>query len=262
MQPDYQKNSVFSSIWDALKNAFSYVDKGNAKWNIPDGYNGGLFKNDEILNELKIDDHILMQIIDFGNYDFKNEVSVNILGHIFEQSISELEEIRTKIVEKDGIVEVSTKTSKRKKEGIFYTPEYIVNYIVKNSLGSYLRENEIRILQEEKITENLKEDEYKKREQKAYQKYQDFLSKVKVLDPACGSGAFLVKVFDYLLEENQRIGKILGGLFNNDSIYKSILENNIYGVDLNQESVEITKLSLLVGSPLSRERNLIIWIII
>ncbi|MFZ2072747.1 MAG: N-6 DNA methylase [Minisyncoccia bacterium] len=249
IKADYKKSSVFSSSWDALKSAFNSVDKGNEKWDLPDGYNGGLFKNDEVLNDLRIGDEILTQIIDFSGYDFKNEMSVNILGHIFEQSISELEEIKIKIIENKGeIIETTNKTSKRKKDGIFYTPEYIVDYIVKNSLGSYLRENEIRILEEEKLSEDLKEEEYKKREQKAYIKYQEFLSKVKVLDPACGSGAFLVKVFDYLLEENQRVGKILGGLFNNDLTYKSILENNIYGVDLNQESVEITKLSLWLKS--------------
>jgi len=55
-------------------------------------------------------------------------------------------------------------------------------------------------------------------------------------------------VFDYLLEDNRRVGKILGGMFNTDEMYKSILQNNIYGVDLNAESVEITKLSLWLKS--------------
>lgn len=255
IKADYKKSLIFSSSWDALKSAFNSVDKGNEKWGIPDGYNGGLFKYDEVLNDLIIEDQVLIKIIDFGEYDFKDEMSVNILGHIFEQSISELEEIKTKIEKKEEIIEENLKkTNKRKKDGIFYTPEYIVDYIVKNSLGSYLRENEIRILEEEKLSEDLKEEEYRKREQKAYVRYQDFLSKVKVLDPACGSGAFLVKVFDYLLEENQRVGKILGGLFNTDSIYKSILENNIYGVDLNLESVEITKLSLWLKSAQSGKK--------
>jgi hypothetical protein len=74
---------------------------------------------------------------------------------------------------------------------------------------------------------------------------------VKVLDPACGSGAFLVKVFDYLLAENKRVANALaelrGGkaeIFDSESYFKDILKNNIFGVDLNPESVEITKLSL------------------
>jgi type I restriction-modification system DNA methylase subunit len=64
------------------------------------------------------------------------------------------------------------------------------------------------------------------------------------LDPACGSGAFLVYVFDFLLAENKRVGEILGDLFSLETYVRDILQNNIYGVDLNDESVEITKLSL------------------
>lgn len=58
----------------------------------------------------------------------------------------------------------------------------------------------------------------------------------------------MVKVFDYLYAENKRVGQIVDSLFDDDSIYKSILRNNIYGVDLNPESVEITKLSLWLKS--------------
>jgi type II restriction/modification system DNA methylase subunit YeeA len=87
-----------------------------------------------------------------------------------------------------------------------------------------------------------------KDEQDAYRAYQQILQNVKVLDPACGSGAFLVKVFDYLYAENLRVGKIVKSLFDDEEIYKSILRNNIYGVDLNPESVEITKLSLWLKS--------------
>jgi type II restriction/modification system DNA methylase subunit YeeA len=87
-----------------------------------------------------------------------------------------------------------------------------------------------------------------KKENEAYQAYQHILQNIKVLDPACGSGAFLVKVFDYLYAENKRVGQIVKSLFDDDEIYKSILRNNIYGVDLNPESVEITKLSLWLKS--------------
>lgn len=248
---DFEKSTLTATIWDALKQAFGYVNKGNERWDIPDGYNGGLFARDDVFDDLKVDNHILTKVIDFGMYDFADELSVNILGHIFEQSISDLELIKQKIEEKEFIGEEKIeikKVSKRKKDGIFYTPEYIVDYIVKNSLGAYLREHEMKYIDEENLHDELSESVYKKREIVAYTKYQDFLKQVKVLDPACGSGAFLVRVFDYLLEENRRVGKILGGMFNTDDMYKSILQNNIYGVDLNQESVEITKLSLWLKS--------------
>ncbi len=128
------------------------------------------------------------------------------------------------------------KQSKRKKDGIFYTPEYIVDYIIQNSLMKYLSEKEDECLAKYKD------------EQKAYQAYQQILQNVKVLDPACGSGAFLVKVFDVLYAENQRVGQLVGSLFDDSQIYKNIMTNNIYGVDLNPESVEITKLSLWLKS--------------
>jgi len=163
---------------------------------------------------------------------------VNILGHIFEQSISDIEQLKGELLGEEITTDelVEKKESKRKKDGIFYTPEYIVDYIVQNSLMVYLEEKENECLAK-----------YKK-ENEAYQAYQHILQNIKVLDPACGSGAFLVKVFDYLYAENKRVGQIVKSLFDDDEIYKSILRNNIYGVDLNPESVEITKLSLWLKS--------------
>jgi type I restriction-modification system DNA methylase subunit len=80
------------------------------------------------------------------------------------------------------------------------------------------------------------------------------LEDIRVVDPACGSGAFLVHVFDFLMSEYQRIGKITGDLFSTEAYVKQILRNNIYGVDLNEESVEITKLSLWLTSATKNEK--------
>jgi hypothetical protein len=239
------------------------VDKGSEKLDIPNGYNGGLFHEDSVLNDLAVGNAICMKFIDLGNYDFDDELSVNILGHIFEQSISDIEQLKGELIESTVIARneaihtpwttqdvdrhatlamTEKKESKRKKDGIFYTPEYIVDYIVQNSLMKYLEEQEAECLV--KIGKKW----WYKTEIEAYQAYQHILQHIKVLDPACGSGAFLVKVFDYLYAENKRVGEIVGGLFTTDEIYKSILRNNIYGVDLNPESVEITKLSLWLKS--------------
>jgi len=209
-----------------------------------------LFHEDKILNSLKIGDGICHKFVDIGVYDFAEDLSVNILWHIFEQSISDLEELKIDLLgtelETWDLWETEWKTSKRKKDGIFYTPEYIVDYIVKNSLWSWLDEK-FETLKKNKfkwVKKTTLDATYKKKELELYAEYQIILQNVKVLDPACDSGAFLVKVFDYLLAENQRVGEILGSLFDNESTYKSILQNNIYWVDLNAESVEITKLSL------------------
>jgi type II restriction/modification system DNA methylase subunit YeeA len=85
-----------------------------------------------------------------------------------------------------------------------------VDYIVRNSLGKYLEEQfeaiEKKHLKNEK---QMKDKTYDAKQQALYIEYQKVLSEVKVLDPACGSGAFLVKVFDYLLEENVRVMEVL-----------------------------------------------------
>lgn len=231
------------SLWNTLKGFFEAIDSGSEKLEIPDGYNGGLFKRDETLNNLQVSDEPLRKVVELGTYNFAEDLSVNILGHIFEQSISDLEEIKNKVSEHQSLEIISQ--SRRKKDGIFYTPDYIVRYIVDNSLGAYLREHEEKLKVEFGLKGDITDKTYEKREKQAYAKYQDFLQNVKVVDPACGSGAFLVYVFDYLLAENKRVGDILGNtLFSSDTYVRDILRNNIYGVDLNEESVEITKLSL------------------
>lgn len=244
------ENSNFSgSLWSTFKGFFEAIDSGNDKLDIPGGYNGGLFAYDEILNSLKISDEPLKALAELGHYNFSEDLSVNILGHIFEQSISDLEEIKNKVKASQNLDTLSQ--SRRKKDGIFYTPDYIVRYIVDNSLGAYLREEEERLKQEFKLHGEINDKTYNRREKQAYAKYHEFLKGIKVVDPACGSGAFLVYVFDYLLEEHNRVGSILGldkGIVSFEDVYKNILQNNIYGVDLNEESVEITKLSLWLKS--------------
>jgi type I restriction-modification system DNA methylase subunit len=235
------------SLWNTLKGFFEAIDTGSEKLEIPHGYNGGLFKRDEVLNNLQISDKSLLAVLSLGSYNFDEDLSVTILGHIFEQSISDLEEIKNKVNESQNLETLSQ--GRRKKDGIFYTPDYIVRYMVDNSLGAYLREQEEKCKDECGLKGDITEENYEKREVKAYTKYQTVLQNVKVVDPACGSGAFLVYVFDYLLAENKRVASILGaGLFSGENYMKSILKNNIYGVDLNEESVEITKLSLWLKS--------------
>ena len=245
---DAEQSSFGVSLWQAFKGLFEAIDGGSDKLEIPDGYNGGLFKHDEILDNLRISDDGLKPVVELSKYDFTEDLSVSILGHIFEQSISDLEEIKNK-VNVDKNIEAVITQSRRKKDGIFYTPDYIVRYIVDNSLGAYLREHEEEYKEEYKLNDDINNKNYSKREKQAYQKYQDFLQNIKVVDPACGSGAFLVYVFDYLMAENQRVGDILGNnIFSSDEYIRDILKNNIYGVDLNEESVEITKLSLWLKS--------------
>lgn len=139
-------------VWTEFKGLFLAIDKGNSRVMPPiNAYNGGLFAFDSVLDNLKIKDDIWQEMIGLAKYDFETDLNVNILGHIFEQSISDLESIKESInlvtesgenlITEDGDrIEVGIKErtvekiGKRKKDGIFYTPEYITHYIVENAL--------------------------------------------------------------------------------------------------------------------------------
>jgi type I restriction-modification system DNA methylase subunit len=240
-------------IWDGMRALFKYIDKGSPSHNI-NAYNGGLFKADEVLHKLIIKDEFFDVIDEISSYDFDSDLNVNILGHIFEQSISDIEEIKADIQED----EYDKTESKRKKDGIFYTPEYITKYIVENSIGKYLEDikQELGYYELPEIEEGKNasaKGRYKKKHLEFYEQYEEKLKDIKILDPACGSGAFLNQAFDYLLQEHQWIHRQIEfikneygqrSIFGLSALHKDILQNNIYGVDLNAESVEITKLSL------------------
>lgn len=210
-------------------------------------YNGGLFKDDEILNSVKIDDDILFKYTEkLSNYDFASEVDVNILGHIFENSLNELDEIKAQL---EGQEVEKTKT-KRKKDGVFYTPKYITKYIVDNTVG--------KLCSDKKAELQLNEADYatdKKRQKKTIHDlsdklntYRNWLLQLTICDPACGSGAFLNQALDFLIAEHRYIDELQAKLFGDalvlSDVEGSILENNLFGVDINEESIEIAKLSL------------------
>ncbi len=134
------------SLYDRYKIYFNDLDQG-AKVSLPAfsqtaskqkeefqiyAYNGGLFKTDDLLNDIKIEDELLFSHTEkLSNYDFASEVDVNVLGHIFENSLNDVDEIKAQL---EGQEIDKTKT-KRKKDGVFYTPKYITKYIVDNTVG-------------------------------------------------------------------------------------------------------------------------------
>lgn len=229
-------------VWDNLKAVFSWVDRGNAARKFP-AYNGGLFADDPELDGLEPDDATCRELEAIAKYDFREDVSVEVLGHIFEQSISDLEELRE---EAGGTVAVS----KRKAEGVFYTPEFVTRYIVDETLGRAFsaRFDEIHAV----VRPDLIPDAHRLKKHEAWVKvwtqYRDWLRSVRVLDPACGSGAFLSAAFDRLMREYERVNASLADLREGQvelfDLDKTILNQNLFGMDLNPESVEITKLSL------------------
>jgi len=158
----------------------------------------------------------------------------------------------------------------RKKDGIFYTPKYITKYIIENTVGKLCEEKkaELKLLPEDVINFDIINYQTKygqpsakgKRFSNTLHIYKKYLLSLKILDPACGSGAFLNEVFNFLIAEHKQIDKIILQLKNDPlqilNTDKDILENNIFGVDINEESIEITKRSLWlitarIGRPFS-----------
>jgi len=245
-------NDEYFSLYSRFVKFFIHLDKGHkyTTYDLP-AYNGGLFAPDEILDDVKIDDEILKDdALLLSSYDFSTDVDVNILGHIFEHSLNEIEEITSEI---EGKATDKNKT-KRKKDGVFYTPKYITQYIVENTIGKLCIEKREKLgILEIEFDESIKTKKGKisatgKKLFETLQAYKDWLFSLKIVDPACGSGAFLNQALNFLINEHQQIDDIIVELtgeklrlFDTD---KTILEKNLYGVDINEESVEIAKLSL------------------
>ena len=274
-----KQSFVFSpnKLWDNLRGLFSSIDKGNPPMKI-NRYNGGLFKPDPELDCLTIPDEALEKFTQLSTYDFNSDLNVNILGQIFEQSISDVEQIKNEI---SG--EKTEGKGKQKEDGIYYTPYYVTRYIVEQTVGVYLasKKEELKrsIFSKGEIsvsvkrpstkydntikfnrwvdipaeTDNMTEDEEmfvratKQLHLLYWIAYEEVLKTIKICDPACGSGAFLNQCFDYLREEMDYVLDMKAQYDAQQSLFdidKEILQNNLYGVDINPESVEITKLSL------------------
>jgi len=208
-----------------------------------DRYNSGLFHfapesnrpeaPDELSKRLVLDDKVLKDIIKRLYYpESPYEFSVlpaDILGQVYEQFLGKVIRLTA-----GHQAKVEEKPEVKKAGGVYYTPTYIVDYIVANTVGKLL-------------------------EGKTPKKASD----LRILDPACGSGSFLIGAYQYLLDwhlkyyldgdpekyargRNPALVRTSGGWRLTTAERKRILTNNIYGVDIDSQAVEVTKLSLLL----------------
>jgi len=266
-------------VWENFRGLFRAVDVGNAGLKIP-AYNGGLFALDAGLDTLIVPDDVCALFRNLAGYDYRparealeaddatenrSVIDVDILGHIFEQSITDLERIRQDLESGVEPVNEAQVKSRRKKDGAFYTPAFITRYIVEQTLGAVVRvrfealrrqhEAEAtatarKVLADPKVYDirTLNEPQ-RKALVHFWEAWQDVLQGLRILDPACGSGAFLIEAFDQLhaLYEasNARLEELRGQrtLFDLD---RQILQHNLYGVDINVEAVQICQLSLWI----------------
>lgn len=251
-------------VWDNFRGLFNAIDKGSEALKIP-RYNGGLFRQDDTINALTLPDSVCEGFKALGDYDFASEVSVTVLGHIFEQSIADVERLQAQARGEETEDEKATGTTgRRKRDGVVYTPDYIARFIVAETLGAHLEEAFTDIMRTHaKAGADLSDYaaipwRKKSAELEAWQAYRDRLKTLRIVDPACGSGVFLIMAFDFLKAELTRVedkiavmeGRIgqqgksdTQDLFDPDS---EILTNNLFGVDVNSESIEIAKLSLWI----------------
>jgi len=231
----------YGKLLSLLENGNIYFEFTNLCLDADAKYNSGLFhfteekgrptEPDQLTLGLKIDDRILKTVIKSLYYpDSPYEFSVlqpEILGNVYEQFLGKV--IRLTPGHK---AKVEEKPEVKKAGGVYYTPQYIVDYIVENTVGKLCKG-----------------------------KTPNKVSELRILDPACGSGSFLLGAYKYLLnwhrdyysnqkDKNRLKDKIYQG--KNDEWHltiqekKRILLNNIYGVDIDSQAVWVTKLSLLL----------------
>lgn len=218
LQKATSKGESYKNLFDLFKQA-------------DDKYNSGLFdfEKDQITPKLKVDNKVIKSVIEelyypLCRYEF-SVMPVEVLGNAYEQFLGKVIRITPA-----RSVRIEEKPEVRKAGGVYYTPQYIVEYIVKNTVG--------------KLVDG---------------KTPTQIEKIKIVDPACGSGSFLLGAFDYLLqyhinwyhEKGYATKKGKDNPFTPQGILtthekKRILTNNIFGVDLDTNAVEVTKLSLLL----------------
>jgi adenine-specific DNA-methyltransferase len=222
----YEKLKEITEKQDIYKNLIPYFKYADDK------YNSGIFdfKNDKLTSSLIIDDKILKEIIinlyyPNSPYDF-SVLNIEILGSVYERFLG-----KTIRLTSSHQAKVEEKPEVRKAGGVYYTPEYVVNYIVKSTIGRLI---------EGKTPKQIE--------------------KIRILDPACGSGTFLVRAYQFLLDYHlnyyiqnnpEKHKKEVYQYKENQwllttEVKKQILLNNIFGVDIDPQAVELTKLSLLL----------------
>lgn len=292
-----------SDAWAKIKDIFRAMADGLPFAGYPiNRFNGGLYSHDPVLDSLHIPTSVfcakgqdnnpekdktsllyLSATYHFGVTGAGGEKVINLytLGRIFEQSITELE---IKMAEAEGRPSIG-KLSKRKRDGVYYTPEWVTRFLVEQTIGKRLDELKKEIGWDDalEITDDMLKKDGKKQKNatgflkgsatdkyyRGLQRYRDALHEIKIVDPACGSGAFLIQALEFMLSERKRIAEDLARLFteqteifDQDTTIRDILSNNIYGVDINAESVEITRLALwlhtaIPNRPLSNlDRNI------
>ncbi len=272
--------------WENFLDLFTAIDKGAKGKREITAFNGGLFADDPEINALELKDaKWTNSFAGFGNYDFSEEVNVEVLGHLFERSITELEKLRvgglfalkaniegangngaskttkrrakpTKTTEDESPLSKMPKSAQRKRFGIYYTPAAFTGLIVERTVDALVSERFAALARQHKVDPEARQNQDPKKLLAYWTACLEALKAVTVCDPACGSGAFLIRAYDALDAHYKAVVHGLAGAGMlaadvaklEDSIPDDILNHNLFGVDLSHEAVEITQLALWIRS--------------
>ena len=222
--------------WTNFLALFNEIDVGNEGRGIW-AYNGGLFAPDPVTDKIVLPDHLTEQLVALANWDYRSDVPVTVLGHIFEQSITDIERLRAI---SRGLE--PPKVSKRKQFGVIYTPDIVTRFLVERTIGVTLAERFNALLARHGRDTPSNGDpiflETEKEAERAFWRdYAAILRALRIVDPACGSGAFLVAAFDLLAAEYRRVVEHLESLGDDIDFdpFDEIVTKNLYGVDVNAE---------------------------
>ncbi|MFH1371039.1 MAG: DNA methyltransferase [Planctomycetota bacterium] len=261
--PPFHK--VTNPRWQNFLMLFESINDGNDKIDPPiPPYNGGLFKKDEEVDNLNLDDDWTYFFKSVGEYDFAHTINVDVLGHLFEKSINDIEKIRLtglfESKEEEKPHPKMAKSAERKKGGVYYTPPEFTGLITDNTVGEFAKDK-IKLL-ERNFGIRLDQIDVKTEKKRVVafaQNAIEELQNIKVVDPACGSGAFLIRAYDVLEEKYRDIADVLEihepqmAKDLSDKISNLILKDNLFGVDLSPEAVEIAQLALWLRSAHKRK---------
>lgn len=250
-----------SKVYDSLKLLFQEVDAGSYHTNIIkiDGYNGELFKDHPIIDHIDLPDELYDRVYvarDYGRkvrsirgvwglhvYDFWLELDEHLLGHIFEQSLSDL-----KAMDAPAPVSIAEKLRERRQIGIFYTT---------NLLSDFMAASSIHALLDDRPTPNT---DTEAELISMFESRLEQLNQLRIIDLACGSGAFLVSAYREILQEYWRLHEAINALnslkgtqqelfsFAQRVNQAAILRDSLFGIDLLPQAVEIAKLALWLQS--------------
>lgn len=276
--------------WENFLDLFSAIDRGAKGKREITAFNGGLFADDPTINELELEEKKwTTSFANFGRFDFSEEVNVEVLGHLFERSITELEKLRqgglfalkaqldsqnengygsaaipvprrpraartaARARESPGRM---PKSAQRKRFGIYYTPPAFTGLIVERTVDAVVRDRFARLADQHRVDPEARHTRQPARFREFWLAAIEALKSVTICDPACGSGAFLIRAYDAMHAHYTTVAHGLGGCGYDadkleqleESIPDLILGHNLYGVDLSHEGVEITQLALWIRS--------------